>query len=69
MSDDESSDYTRWVALANDPSQSEEARRQYRAMMEAYVHSKLREAFQSATAKASEASLTPRGNPVNIGGK
>jgi hypothetical protein len=48
MNNDEDSDYSLWVQLANDPSQSEEARQQYRAKMEAYIHEKLREAFQFA---------------------
>ena len=48
MSNDENSDYTLWVQLANDPSQSEETRQHYRAQMEAYIHEKLREAFQFA---------------------
>jgi hypothetical protein len=47
MSKDEDSDYAEWVRLANDPSQSEEARQRYRAQMEDYVHRKLREAFQA----------------------
>ena len=57
MSNDEDSDYALWVQLANDPSQSEEARQQYRAQMEAYIHEKLREAFQFA------ANQTPAGSP------
>jgi hypothetical protein len=48
MSHDESSDYSLWVLLANDPSQPEETRQHYRARMEAYIHEKLREAFQFA---------------------
>jgi flagellar biosynthesis protein FliP len=48
MIDEESSEYTQWVQLANDPSQSEEARQRYRALMEAYIHEKLREAFRLA---------------------
>jgi hypothetical protein len=48
MSQDESSDYELWVRMANDPSQSEEARQRYRAQMEAYVHRKMREAFRLA---------------------
>ena len=43
------SDYEQWVRLANDPSQSEEARQEYRARMEAYVREKMRTAFQLAT--------------------
>ena len=48
MNDDEASNYALWVKLANDPSQTEEARQQYRLQMEAHVHRKLREAFQLA---------------------
>jgi hypothetical protein len=48
MGNDESSDYSLWVKLANDPSQSEEARRHYRVQMEAYLHKKMRDAFQFA---------------------
>jgi hypothetical protein len=51
MSHDESAEYSEWVQLANDPSQSEEARQHYRALMEAYIHEKLREAFQLAARK------------------
>jgi hypothetical protein len=54
MSNDESSDYSSWVKLANDPSQSEEARRHYRAQMEAYVHQKMREAFRFAAKQTAE---------------
>jgi flagellar biosynthesis protein FliP len=56
MSNDEDSDYGLWVQLANDPSQSEEARQQYRAKMEAYIHEKLREAFQFAANQTSPGS-------------
>jgi flagellar biosynthesis protein FliP len=48
MNDDEASNYALWVKLANDPSQTEEARQRYRVQMEAHVHRKLREAFQFA---------------------
>jgi hypothetical protein len=47
-----SGDYELWVRLANDPSQSEEARQQYRARMEACVHEMMRAAFQFATQQA-----------------
>ena len=50
--EDESSEYSRWVQLANDPSQSEEARQRYRVLMEAYIHEKLREAFRLAANQA-----------------
>jgi flagellar biosynthesis protein FliP len=56
VSDTESSDYALWVQLANDPSQSEEVRQQCRAQMEAYLHKKMREAFQVATRQASGSS-------------
>lgn len=48
MSEDESSDYALWMALANDPSQPEEARGQYRLRMESYLRKKVRAAFQFA---------------------
>jgi hypothetical protein len=48
MSETETSDYDLWVRLANDPSQTEEARQRYRALMEAHLHQKLRQAFQFA---------------------
>lgn len=53
MSETEASDYALWVQLANDPSQTEEVRQQYRALMEAYLHKKMREAFQVATRQTS----------------
>jgi len=43
------SDYELWVRLASDPSQSEEARQQYRERMAAHVHEKMRNAFRLAT--------------------
>jgi len=57
MSNDEDSDYALWVQLANDPSQPEEARQQYRAKMEAYIHEKLREAFQRQAVVAEAPSI------------
>jgi flagellar biosynthesis protein FliP len=64
MSSNESSDYARWIELANDPSQSEEARRHYRTLMEAYVQKRLREAFQLAAKQTPEGSQTVgRGSP------
>jgi hypothetical protein len=51
--DDDSSDYALWVALANDPDQSEEARQRYRKQMEAHVRRKVREAFQCAAKQTS----------------
>jgi hypothetical protein len=57
MSKEEDSDYALWVELANDPSQSEEARQQYRAQMEAYIHEKLREAFRRQAVVAEAPSI------------
>jgi hypothetical protein len=54
---DTDSDYAVWVELANDPSQSEEARKQYRAQMEAYIHEKLREAFRRQAVVAEAPSI------------
>jgi hypothetical protein len=48
MNNEEFLEYSLWLNLANDPSQSEEARRHYRLQMEAYVHRKMRQAFQLA---------------------
>jgi uncharacterized protein (DUF885 family) len=59
MSDEESSDYSIWVRLANDPSQSEAARQHYRAQMEAYVHKKMREAFQMAAKQTARQDTDP----------
>jgi hypothetical protein len=53
---DESSDYFAWMQLANDPSQTEEARQQYRARMEEFVRARMLSAFRLAA----EASETPR---------
>jgi hypothetical protein len=48
MSTDDSADYSLWLTLANDPSQSEQARQHYRNQMEAHLRRKVREAFQFA---------------------
>ena len=60
MSQDEASDYEVWVRLANDPSQSDEARQRYRAQMEAYVHKKMREAFRLAAEQTLHGQRRPR---------
>jgi hypothetical protein len=60
MSQDEASDYELWVKLANDPAQSQEARQQYRAQMEAYVHRKMREAFRLAAEQTLRGQRTSR---------
>jgi len=51
MSTNESSEYARWLALANDPNESEQARLLHREKMTAYLHLKLREAFTFAAAE------------------
>ncbi|HWJ36218.1 MAG TPA: hypothetical protein VNR70_13170 [Steroidobacteraceae bacterium] len=66
MSTDESSDYTRWVTLANDPNQSEEARRRYREQMEAHVHRKVREAFKFAAKQTPPSSTDSSQKPVEF---
>jgi len=38
-------DYVAWMRLANDPSQTEEARQQYRARMEEFVRARMVSAF------------------------
>jgi hypothetical protein len=60
MYEDESAEYAMWMQLANDPSQTDEARQRYRAKMEDYVITQLREAFRFASAEASKG---PQGNP------
>jgi hypothetical protein len=44
-------DYTLWMQLANDPKQTEEARKYYRARLESLVHAQMRDAFQLAAAQ------------------
>jgi hypothetical protein len=56
---DESADYALWVKLASDPSESEEARQHYRTQMEAYLHRRMREAFQLAAQQARAAPPSP----------
>jgi hypothetical protein len=46
MDETQSSQYLLWVKLANDRSQSEQARQHYRALMEESLHQQLREAFR-----------------------
>lgn len=59
MSEPEPSDYALWVQLANDPSQPEETRQRYRALMEAHVHQKLRQAFRFAAQSTTPAPKKP----------
>lgn len=48
MQEKKFADYSLWVQLANDPSQTEEARQYYRLRMEGAVHAQMRAAFQFA---------------------
>jgi hypothetical protein len=50
--EEQSADYALWVKLANDPSQSEQAREKYRALMQEHLHQQLRDAFRLASQKA-----------------
>jgi hypothetical protein len=62
LTTDDSSDYALWLALANDPNQSQEARQHYREQMEAHVRRKVREAFQLA---AKQTFPHPKGPPTS----
>jgi hypothetical protein len=53
MQQDESSDYLEWLQLANDPSQTEETRRHYRARMEDFIRARMLSAFR-LTSEASD---------------
>jgi hypothetical protein len=60
LNDEESTNYSLWVRLANDPSQSEQARQHYRAQMEAFLRERMREAFRAASQKAHSGKSTPQ---------
>jgi hypothetical protein len=47
----EFADYALWLQLANDPSQTEEAREQYRARMQEFMRARMRDAFRAASSK------------------
>ena len=47
---DELADYASWLQLANDPSQTEEARERYRARMQEFMRTRMRDAFRAASA-------------------
>jgi hypothetical protein len=49
MDEEPSAEYSLWMKLANDPSQSEQERRHYRALMEERLHQQLRAAFRLAS--------------------
>jgi hypothetical protein len=61
LNDDESTNYPLWVRLANDPSQSEQARQHYRAQMEAFLRDRMREAFRAASQKMLQPKDAPQG--------
>jgi hypothetical protein len=52
-------DYSLWVQLANDPSQTEEARQYYRSRMEGVVHAQMRDAFRFAGATSAATEKAP----------
>jgi hypothetical protein len=54
-------DYSLWVQLANDPSQSEQARLYYRALMQEHLHQQLRDAFRMASQRTQSSKGAPRG--------
>jgi hypothetical protein len=48
MEENDFADYALWLQLANDPSQTEEARAQYRARMQEFMRARMRDAFRQA---------------------
>ncbi|HTY49731.1 MAG TPA: hypothetical protein VMB48_08570 [Steroidobacteraceae bacterium] len=52
-------DHDELLRLANDPAQTEDARRRYRQQLQARVHDRLREAFRAAT-EGSAGQFRPR---------
>ena len=50
MQENEFADYASWLQLANDPSQTQEAREMYRARMQEFMRARMREAFGAASA-------------------
>jgi hypothetical protein len=53
VTEGERSDYAAWMRLANDPSQTEEARQNYRARMDGFVRARLINALRIASGTAS----------------
>ena len=48
MNENDFADYALWLQLANDPSQTEQARAQYRARMQEFMRARMRDAFKQA---------------------
>lgn len=51
MNDNEFADYALWLQLASDPSQTEQAREQYRARMQEFMRARMRDAFRAASSE------------------
>ena len=56
MEENDFADYALWLQLANDPSQTEEARAQYRARMQEVMRARMRDAFRQAVGPRMERS-------------
>jgi hypothetical protein len=56
---DEPAEFALWLQRANDPSVTEEQRRECRALMDGYLRARMREAFRTAVAASS-----PRRSPA-----
>jgi hypothetical protein len=52
----EFADYALWLQLANDPSQTQEARERYRARMQEFMRARMRDAFRAASSEQSHSS-------------
>jgi hypothetical protein len=59
MKQDEPAEFALWLQRANDPSVTEEQRRERRALMDGYLRARMREAFRTAVAGSS-----PRRSPA-----
>jgi hypothetical protein len=52
----EFADYALWLQLANDPSQTEDAREHYRARMQEFMRARMRDAFRAASSTQAQPS-------------
>lgn len=59
MKPDESAEFALWLQRANDPSVSEEERRECRVLMDGYLQARLRDAFRAAAATGSATASQP----------
>jgi hypothetical protein len=62
MNTDEFADYTLWLQLANDPSQTEQARQRYRARMQEFMRARMRDAFRAASAESPRGAAETNGH-------